>query len=78
MVVERESWHPESNSTLSVRMGHLYELDLGGDNFATKVVVVDPLTTEAILGLDFLYQQDATINLRGWKLFLGETKQVPL
>ena len=39
------------------------ELDLEGEKFTTEIVVVSPLTSEAILGLDFLQGQQASIDL---------------
>ena len=39
------------------------ELELGEEKFATEIVEVSPLTTEAILGLDFLSQHRASIDL---------------
>ena len=41
------------------------ELELEGEPFSTDVVVVSPLTSEAILGLNFLQEQQATIDLPG-------------
>jgi hypothetical protein len=38
-------------------------LTLGGANFQTDFVVVSPLTSEAILGIDFLQAQEAKIDL---------------
>ena len=48
------------------------ELELEEEKFATEIVVVSPLTTEAILGLDFLSQQGASIDLVDKKLHLAE------
>ena len=48
------------------------ELELEEEKFATEIVVVSPLTTEAILGLDFLSQHRASINLVDKKLHLAE------
>ena len=39
------------------------ELDLEGEKFTTEIVVVSHLTSEAILGLDFLQGQQASIDL---------------
>ena len=36
---------------------------LGGRNFQNEFVVVSPLTSEAILGIDFLQEQQAAIDL---------------
>ena len=38
-------------------------LNLAGETFTTNVIVVSPLTSPAILGLDFLRKHNATINL---------------
>ena len=48
------------------------ELELEEEKFATEIVVVSPLTTEAILGLDFLSQHRASIDLVDKKLHLAE------
>ena len=55
------------------------ELDLEGEKFTTEVVVVSPLTSEAILGLDFLQEQQASINLAARTLSLkGGGRVLPL
>ncbi len=46
------------------------ELELEGEKFTTPIVVVSPLTSEAILGLDFLQGQQASIDLASKKLRL--------
>ena len=46
------------------------ELKLGDREFMTKFVVVSPLTSEAILGIDFLHTQQAMIDLGQGKLLL--------
>ena len=38
-------------------------LGMGGRNFRTDMVVVSPLTSEAILGIDFLQAQQAVVDL---------------
>ena len=48
------------------------ELELRGKKYATDVVVVSSLTSEGILGLDFLREQKAIIDLAGGKLHLTE------
>ena len=48
-------------------------LELGGKKFQTNVVVVSLLTSEAILGLDFLQAQQATIDLGHKTLHLRES-----
>ena len=50
-------------------------LHLGKDVFQTMVVVVSPLTTEAILGLDFLKNNRATIDLGAAQLRLGDVNR---
>ena len=55
------------------------DLELGHHKFERNVVVVSPLTSEAILGLDFLTEQQASIDLGGRRLFLKESGcSVPL
>ena len=56
------------------------ELTLMGRQFSTNVLVVSPLTTSAILGLDFLREHKAVIDLGARELFIGEDKatRVPL
>ena len=49
------------------------ELMLGGKPFLTEIVVVSPLTSEAILGLDFLQGQQASIDLSSKRLHLKES-----
>lgn len=39
------------------------DLSLGGNTFSTNFVIVSPLTSEAILGIDFLQEQQAQIDL---------------
>ena len=48
-------------------------LVVGGKEFSTEVVVVSPLTSEAILGLDFLQEQRASIDLGCQTLHLKES-----
>lgn len=50
-------------SPLQVRGCTRVDLDLSGETFQADTVVVSPLSTEAILGLDFLLQNAATIDL---------------
>ena len=55
------------------------ELELGGGKFEAEVVVVSPLTSEAILGLDFLQKEKATIDLTSKVLQLKQQgKSLPL
>ena len=54
-------------------------LGVGGRNFKTEMVVVSPLTSEAILGLDFLQRQRALIDLDRPRLCLKESAcNIPL
>ena len=48
-------------------------LGLGGRKFQVEFVVVSPLTSEAILGIDFLQAQQATIDLGRGNLLLRES-----
>lgn len=56
------------------------QLTLGGQQFPITVLVVSPLTTEAILGLDFLQHKSSVIDLGRTVLLLGrgQATQVPL
>ena len=47
-------------------------LSLGAERFQVEVVVASPLTSPAILGLDFLLQQHATIDLACQTLYLAK------
>ena len=53
---------------------------LGDTQFPINVLAVSPLTTGAILGLDFLQQSNATIDLRVRELHIGSGQgtRVPL
>ena len=62
------------------------ELELEGKRFTTEVIVVSPLTCEGILGLGFLQEQQATVDLgtkrllprkRGHQLTLREPSRKP-
>ena len=55
---------------LSIHGSAHVELQLEGKKFMTNIVVVSPLTSEAILGLDFLQEQQATIDLAAKRLCL--------
>ena len=48
------------------------EIDLAGEKLPMDVVVVSTLTTEAILGIDFLHKYRANIDLGEKKLSLGD------
>ena len=50
------------------------EIDLAGEKLPMDVVVVSTLTTEAILGLDFLHKYRANIDLGEKKLSLGDRR----
>ncbi len=50
-------------SPLTVHGQAKVDLWLYGHRYPTRVVVVSPLTTEAILGLDFLRERKASIDL---------------
>ena len=57
---------------LTVRGCASVELELGGEKFMVEIVVVSPLTSEAILGLDFLREREASIDLASRRLHLKE------
>jgi hypothetical protein len=52
------------------------DLNIRGKAFPADVLVVSPLTAEAILGLDFLQQQTVTIDLGGKELLIGPDREV--
>ena len=55
------------------------ELELEGEVFLSDIVVVSSLTTEAILGLDFLKEREASIDLASKRLRLkGKGCDLPL
>jgi hypothetical protein len=55
------------------------ELEMGNEKFTAQVVVVSPLTSEAILGLDFLKEHEALIDLTSRNLHLkGRGCHIPL
>ena len=55
---------------LTIHGSACVELELEGKKFMTEIVVVSPLTSEAILGLNFLQEQQAVIDLGGKRLHL--------
>ena len=57
-------------TSLNIRGSANVELELEGERFTTEVVVVSPLTCEGILDLDFLQEQQATVDMRTKKLLL--------
>ena len=48
-------------------------VEFGGEKFTNEIVVVSPLTSEAILGLDFLRKQQACIDLTSRRLHLKQS-----
>ena len=48
-------------------------MEFGGEKFTNEIVVVSPLTSEAILGLDFLQKQQACIDLTSRRLHLKQS-----
>ena len=52
------------------------ELNIEGDSFELSLVVIDPLTSEAILGLDVLTQ--CTVDLSHKRLITGAAHVVSL
>ena len=58
---------------LNVHGSVCVNLDLGGREFKAEMVVVSPLTSEAILGIDFLQGQQAVIDLGRRRLHLKES-----
>ena len=64
---------------LNVHGSACVKLELEGEKFSTEVVIVSPLPSEAILGLDFLQEQQAMIYLASKKLCLrGRGFDLPL
>ena len=61
---------------LSVQGEANAEVLLGGETFRVSVIVVDQLSADAILGLDFLKDHQCTINIASRELFVngGELK----
>ena len=57
-------------TSLNIRGSANVELELKGETFTTEVVEVSPLTCEGILGLDFLQDQQGTVDLGTKKLLL--------
>ena len=46
--------------------------------YQADVVVVSPLTTEAILGLDFMQKNEVSLDLGMGKLVVGNRSPVPI
>ena len=66
-------------TTLTARGCASVELELGGEKFMVEIVVVSSLTSEAILGLDSLREQEASIDLASRRLHLkGKRCNIPL
>ena len=61
-----------AGAPLTVHGSASIELKLGNEGFITEVLVVSPLTSEAILGLDFLMEHQASIDLPSRTLHLKE------
>ena len=53
------------------------QLEIGGKGLATRVVVADSVTTEAILGLDVLKEHCTIIDLNHQRVHLDD-KEAPL
>ena len=64
---------------LTIHGSACVSLELEGRKFLTDLVVVSPLTSQAILGIDFLQAQQATIDLGCRLLHLRESRcDIPL
>ena len=61
-----------AGAPLTVHGSASIQLKLGNEGFITEVLVVSPLTSEAILGLDFLMEYQASIDLPSRTLHLKE------
>ena len=61
-----------NGSLLQVRGQTQVDIVLSGVQFKVQTLVVSPLSTEAILGLDFLQQHGATVDLDKSRICLGE------
>ena len=57
-------------SPLTIHGSARVKLELEGEEFMVNTMVVSPLTSEAILGLDFLQEQQALIDLASKRLSL--------
>ena len=65
-------------SPLTVHGQARVDISLHGHSYPTRVVVVSPLTTEAILGLDFLQERKASINFEKAELSICQQPPIPL
>ena len=80
---ELESWSTlklvsAGGTPLTIHGSAQVKLELEGKEFLTEIVVVSPLTSEAILGLDFLQEQQALIDLAERRLRLKGGCALPL
>ena len=62
-------------SPLQVHGRTTVSLDLAGERFELAVTVVSPLTSEAILGVDFLQPHQATIDLGRRQISFGKNRE---
>ena len=59
--------------------GHITaDLTIEGHPYSMDMVVVSPLTTEAILGLDFMKKNEVSLDLGKGKLIVGNRSPVPI
>ena len=59
--------------------GHtIADISIEGHTYQADVVVVSPLTTEAILGLDFMRKNEVSLDLGKGKLVVGNKPPVPI
>ena len=59
-------------SPLTIHGSATVDLHLDGHSITTDAVVVSPLTAEAILGLDFLHEHQAHIDLPNHQVYLAQ------
>ena len=64
-------------SPLSVYGKARVNLEVDGEKMAIDAAIVSPLTSEAILGLDFLKEHKALIDIPQKQLYLGDKKRAP-
>lgn len=59
--------------------GHtMADISIEGQAYQADIVVVSPLTTEAILGLDFMRKNEVSLDLGKGKLVVGNKSPVPI